>query len=252
MTQRYKLTIEYNGYGTVGWQRQQEGLSIQGALEEAVFCLTRQKLEVVGAGRTHAGVHATGQVAHVDLDKEWDLYKLLHGLNHHLRENINIEPCPISVVEVEPVSQEFHARFSAKRRFYQYVMLNRNARPALMAGKVWFVPEQLDLEAMQEAANHLIGTHDFSSFRDSLCQAKSPIKTLDSIEIIQAGQTVVTNLHALSFLHRQVRIIMGNLWQVGTGRIPVDQIKVILEAKDRTQSGPTAPSDGLYLTHVEY
>lgn len=250
--QRYKLTLEYNGNNTVGWQAQQRGVSVQGALVDAVFSLSGQRVEVIGAGRTDAGVHATGQVAHVDLEKTWDSYKLMHGLNHHLRENMPMAPCPISVLHVEPVADDFSARFSATRRYYQYVILNRAARPALMAGRCWFVPEALDIEQMQQAANYLLGTHDFTSFRDSQCQAKSPIRTLDHIEIARSGELVLVNLHAQSFLHHQVRIMTGTLWQVGTGRMAADEVKRILEAKDRTQAGVTAPSDGLYLTGVDY
>lgn len=249
---RYKITIEYVGTNTVGWQAQQEGVSIQGSLVAAIKSMTGDTSEVIGAGRTDAGVHATGQVAHFDLSKEWDLYSLLQGLNYHLRENMLAEPCPISVIDVEQVADDFSARFDATKRYYQYLIINRPARLALMAGRAWFVPEQLNVEAMQEGAKHLVGTHDFSSFRDAQCQAKSPVKTLEYIDIVQAGQTVITNLYALSFLHHQVRIIMGTLWAVGTGRMEPDDVKIILEAKDRKKAGITAPSGGLYLTGVDY
>ena len=236
----------------VGWQRQAEAVSVQGSIIDAIFAMTGEQVDVVGAGRTDAGVHAMGQVAHFDLSKEWDLYKLLHGINHHLRENHPNDPCPISIVDVEAVDQEFHARFGATQRYYQYLILNRPARPALMAGRAWFVPEPLDLDQMQIGANHLLGTHDFSSFRDSQCQSNSPTKTLDHIEIGRMGEMVIINLHALSFLHHQVRIITGTLWQVGTGRMEAGEIKKILEEKDRTKAGITAPSDGLYFIRVDY
>lgn len=249
---RYKITIEYIGTHMVGWQRQPDCMSVQGALEDAVFGMTGDRVEVFGAGRTDAGVHATAQVAHFDTTKEWDPYKLMQGLNHHLYEGMPLVPCPVSVLHAEAVDQEFHSRFSATRRHYQYLIVNRPARLTLMAGRAWFVPEPLDIGKMQAAANFLTGRHDFSSFRDSQCQAKSPLKSLDYIEISRAGQMIMANLHAPSFLHHQVRIIIGTLWQAGTGRMEPEEMKAILDAKDRKVAGPTAPSDGLYLTGVDY
>lgn len=249
---RYKLTVEYDGTPTVGWQRQNEGLSIQGALEDAVLAMGGERCNVVGAGRTDAGVHATAQVAHVDISKEWDLHKLLHGMNHHMWEQIAIEPCPISVINIEPVSDDFHARFSATRRYYTYLILNRQARPALDSRRVWHVPEALDVDKMQQGAEFLLGNHDFTSFRDSQCQSKSPIKTLDSIIFAHAGNMISMHVNAKSFLHHMVRNIIGTLWMVGTGRIEAEDVQKILLAKDRAQAGPTAPASGLYLTRVDY
>lgn len=249
---RYKLTIEYDGTHTAGWQKQEGRLTIQGALENAVFAMTGERAEVVGSGRTDAGVHALAQVAHLDLGKEWDLYKLLHGLNHHMREQVLVEPCPISVIIAETAPDEFHARFSAVRRHYNYLILNRQARPAIDANRVWHVPEALDVEKMQQAANLLIGHHDFTSFRDSQCQSKSAMKTLDFIQFRREGDIVAMHIHAKSFLHHMVRNIIGTLWMVGTERMPPEQVKIILEARNRAEAGPTAPAAGLYLTRVDF
>jgi tRNA pseudouridine38-40 synthase len=249
---RYKLTIEYDGTRTVGWQRQNESVSVQGALENALFALTGERCEVVGAGRTDAGVHAVAQVAHVDISKEWDLHKLAQGTNHHMREQVLIDPCPISVLFAEPVGDDFHARFSATKRYYTYLMLNRPSRPTLDVYRAWHVPEMLDVAPMQTAAKLLIGTHDFTSFRDSQCQSKSPIKTLDNIQLTRQGDVVALHVHAKSFLHHMVRNITGTLWMVGTGRISPEEVQRMLGAKNRAEAGPTAPAHGLYLMKVDY
>lgn len=245
---RYKLTIEYDGIGYVGWQRQDGVASIQSALEDAVEKFCCAAVEVYGSGRTDAGVHALGQVAHIDLPKLYDDYNVMQGINFHLFP----EHPRIAVVNAERVEDDFEARFSAARRHYRYRVLCRRARAALLLNRVWQVSESLDLGAMRQGAAHLIGHHDFTSFRDTQCQAKSPIKTLDHIELIQRGEEIMFKLHARSFLHHQVRIIVGTLWQVGTGRIHPDDVARILNAKDRTIAGPTAPACGLYLVKVEY
>ena len=245
---RFKLTIEYDGSGYAGWQKQPDVPTIQQALEEAVerFCGTR--CEVVGAGRTDAGVHATGQVAHVDLPKDYEPYKVMQGLNFHMMESAP----SIAVLEAVAVPDDFHARFSATKRYYRYRITNRRARVAIDLGRAWQVGEPLDIAAMHEGAAHLIGHHDFTSFRDSECQAKSPKKTLESLEITQSGEDVTITTHARSFLHHQVRNMVGTLVLVGKGRWHPDEVKKALDAKDRAAAGPTAPPDGLYLTRVEY
>lgn len=245
---RFKLTIEYDGSGFCGWQKQPDAMSIQQRLEEAVAAFCGEAREVIGAGRTDAGVHATGQVAHVDLPRDYDPYKVMQGINYHM-----IASAPaISVLAAEPVTDEFHARFSATRRHYRYRITNRRARLAVDLGRSWQVAEPLNLSAMRAGAAHLIGNHDFTSFRDSECQAKSPVKTLDHFSITSHGEDIVITTHARSFLHHQVRNMVGTLVLVGKGRWHPDEVKTALEACDRTAAGPTAPPDGLYLTQVEY
>lgn len=248
MTHRYKLTIEYDGSGFAGWQKQPDVPSVQQSLEEAVAKFCGELCEVVGAGRTDAGVHALGQVAHVDLPTEYDAYKVMQGLNFHMLESARA----IAVLDAEPVSDEFHARFSAIRRHYRYRIVNRRARAAIESGLVWQVGEPLNVEAMQEGAAHLLGHHDFTSFRDSECQAKSPMKTLDRLDVTQDDEHITITTDARSFLHHQVRNIVGTLVLVGKGRWEPVQVKEALDARDRAAAGPTAPPDGLYLTKVEY
>ena len=247
---RFKLTVEYDGTDYLGWQRQDEGRTIQTALEEAVAKLMglTASPEVVGSGRTDSGVHALGQVAHVDIDRDLDGYRIMQGINFHLSE-----PDPtIAVVTAEQVDAEFNARFHATKRHYLYRIINRKPRPAIDLNRVWHVPETLDVNKMHEAAQQLIGHYDFTSFRDSQCQAKNPEKTLDDISVEQVGQEVHIRVSARSFLHHQVRNFAGTLWQVGTGRIEIADVKTILEAKDRTKAGQTIAPDGLYLTKVHY
>lgn len=248
MTNRYKLTLEYDGSGYSGWQKQPDAPTIQRALEQAVLQFCGEHCDVIGAGRTDAGVHATGQTAHVDLPKDYDPYKVMQGLNYHM---LATAPC-ISVLNAEPVPDDFHARFSAIRRYYRYRIINRRARLAIDLGRAWQIGDVLNTEAMQEGAAHLIGHHDFTSFRDSECQAKSPIKTLDYLQITRAGEDIFITTHARSFLHHQVRNIVGTLVLVGKGHWQAGEVKTALEAKHRTAAGPTAPPDGLYLTKVEY
>jgi tRNA pseudouridine38-40 synthase len=243
---RYKLTIEYDGSGFVGWQRQANGRSIQGALETAVERFCGERLTVFGAGRTDAGVHALAQVAHVDLGRAADPEAIRSALNHHLR------PHAISILRAEPAPPGFDARRSAIRRVYRYRILNRRAPPALERGRVWHVAPPLDLAAMQEGGRHLTGHHDFSTFRDSLCQAKSPVKTLDALDLCRDGDEIHITARARSFLHHQVRNMVGTLKLVGLGRWQPDEVALALAARDRRAGGPTAPATGLTLIAVEY
>jgi tRNA pseudouridine38-40 synthase len=243
---RYKLTLEYDGGAFCGWQRQTNGPSVQEALQEALLAFCGEKVQVVGAGRTDAGVHATGQVAHLDLERPVDIEVLRNALNHHLR------PAPVAVLEASPANADFHARFSATTRHYRYQIINRRARLALELGRAWLVPHALDAEAMHEAARCLIGHHDFSSFRSALCQAKSPIKTLDHLAVFRQGDLVLVEARARSFLHHQMRNMAGTLKLVGEGKWPIAQMASALAARARAAAGPTAPACGLYLTRVDY
>jgi len=243
---RYALLIEYDGAPFVGWQRQANGPSVQQALEEAVQRLTGERVTVQGAGRTDAGVHAMGQVAHVDLAKEWPAHKLRAGLNFHLKSQ------PVVVRAAAAVAEDFHARFSAEKRHYLYRILNRPAPPALDAGRVWHVPVALDAAIMHEAAQALVGRHDFTTFRASQCQAESPVKTLDAISVTRAGEEVHIRCSARSFLHNQVRSIAGSLKLVGEGKWTAGDLRAALEACERAACGPVAPPEGLYLVRVDY
>ncbi len=244
---RYKLTLEYDGGPFSGWQRLAEGPSVQGAMESAVEQLTGARAEVIGSGRTDAGVHAMGQVAHVDIEKHfaWP-QRLADALNAHLR------PHPISVLSAEEAAPNFHARFDAVRRVYLYTILNRRAPAALSRGFVWRVARAIEAEAMHTAAQRLLGQHDFTTFRDSQCQAKSPVKTLDRCDVMREGETVQVWCEARSFLHRQVRSMVGTLVEVGLGKMTADDVSDALAAKDRARCGPVAPPEGLYLTRVDY
>jgi tRNA pseudouridine38-40 synthase len=243
---RYKLTIEYDGAGFVGWQRQANGLSVQEALETAFERFCGERLTVFGAGRTDAGVHALAQAAHVDLAREADPETIRSAINHHLR------PHRITLLAAEPAPPGFDARLSARSRRYLYRILNRRAPPALERGRVWHVAPALDAEAMQEGARHLVGHHDFSTFRDSLCQAKSPVKTLDALEVSRAGDEVRIAARARSFLHHQVRNMAGTLKLVGLRQWRPEDVATALAARDRRAGGPTAPAEGLTLIAVEY
>lgn len=243
---RYKLTLEYDGTNTVGWQRQENGPSIQQYLEEAITRFIAQPVVVFAAGRTDAGVHALGQVVHVDLPKEYPAVVVQRAINFYLK------PAPVVILASEQVGEDFHARFSARKRAYTYRILNQPAPPILKLNRVWHVKEPLDTHAMQEAANVLIGHHDFSSFRAVSCQAKSPVKTLDSIIIEKQGDEILIHVSAQSFLHHMVRNLVGTLKLVGSGKWQKEDVKAALEAKNRTAGGPTAPAYGLYLTSVTY
>jgi tRNA pseudouridine38-40 synthase len=243
---RYRLTIEYDGAGFVGWQRQANGLSVQEALETAITRFCGERVTVHGAGRTDAGVHALGQAAHIDLTKAVLPDVLRSAVNHHLR------PAAISILAAAPAPEGFDARLSASCRVYLYRILNRRAPPALERGRVWQVAPRLDVEAMREGARHLIGHHDFSTFRDSLCQARSPLKTLDALDLRRVGDEIHIEARARSFLHRQVRNMAGTLKLVGLGRWHPDDVGRALAARDRRAGGPTAPPEGLYLVKVRY
>lgn len=243
---RYRLIVEYDGAPFVGWQRQASGPSVQGALEEAIFKLCGETVTVTGAGRTDAGVHAFGQVAHFDLEKEFAPDKIRDALNHFLR------PAPASVVEAAVAAPDFHARFSAVARHYLYRILCRRAPPALDRGRVWHVVHELDAEAMHFAAQSLIGQHDFTTFRSSECQAKSPVKTLDKLAVSRAAGEIEIAASARSFLHNQVRSIVGTLKLVGEGKWHPREVGQALAAKDRSHCGLVAPPDGLYLMRVDY
>ncbi len=246
---RYKLTIEYNGTGLLGWQRQLDGPSAQQYLEEVLEMLNGgQHKEIPSAGRTDAGVHALAQVAHIDLDRSMEPFKIREAFNANLR----LKEAPVVVLEVEPVNDDFHARFSARGRGYIYRILNRRAASALRENRVWWVPLPLDLEKMRQGAGYLIGHHDFTSFRAAACQAKSPLKTLDRLDITAEGDEIVFTVEARSFLHHQVRNMVGTLKLVGSGQLQPEDVKTILDAKDRSAAGPTAPACGLYLNKVVY
>ncbi len=242
----YKLTIEYDGGPYSGWQWQDHAPSVQGAIEEAIEKLNGQAASLYGAGRTDAGVHALGQVAHVMLGKDLRADKVRDALNYHLGDH------PISILDAEKVPDEFNARFDATERQYLYRMIDRRARLALDRGRVWRVPYKIDAEAMHSAAQNLIGQHDFTTFRASECQAKSPVKTLDEITVLRAGPELHIHVRARSFLHKQVRSIVGTLNEVGRGNWAVQDVSDVLEARDRTACGPVAPPDGLYLVKVIY
>ena len=243
---RYKLTLEYDGGAFVGWQRQENGPSVQQALEEAVQKFCGETVQSIAAGRTDAGVHALGQVAHIDLAREASTETIVAALNFHLK------PQPVSVLQVEPVSEDFHARFSAKARLYRYRIVNRRAPLTIDRGHAWRVPPLLDAAAMHDAAQFLVGHHDFTSFRATLCQATSPMKTLDVLDVARAGEEIHINARARSFLHHQVRNMVGTLKLVGEGKWTKDDVATARDARNRAAAGPTAPPDGLYLTEVWY
>lgn len=243
---RYRLTIEYDGRGFVGWQRQNNGPSIQAALEAALAPLASAPPVVYGAGRTDAGVHALGQVAHVDLEPARPPEAVRDAANFHLK------PAAIAVLATAAVDDEFHARFSATERRYRYRILNRRPPPTLDRGRVWHVAPALDIEAMASAADILIGRHDFTTFRAAECQAKSPVKTLDRLEVVRRADEIEVVAVARSFLHHQVRSLVGSLKRVGEGAWSRDDLAAALAARDRTACGPVAPADGLYLVSVDY
>jgi tRNA pseudouridine38-40 synthase len=243
---RYKLTIEYDGTPFVGWQAQDNGISVQDVLTDAIAAFAGERATVAGAGRTDAGVHALGQVAHVDLAKDWDGDTVRDALNAHLR------PHPIAVLAAERVAGDFDARFSATRRHYLYRIVNRRADLALDQLRAWRVPRPLDAGMMHTAAQKLVGRHDFTTFRAAECQAKSPVKTLDRLDVAKNGDEVRIIAMARSFLHHQVRSMVGSLVHVGDGKWSIDDLAAALAARDRSACGQVAPPQGLYLVRVEY
>lgn len=245
---RFKLTIEYDGTNFAGWQRQTYILSVQQAVEEALEKLFHTRIEVFVAGRTDAGVHALGQVCHCDIvdTKGLTSRTLPKAINAHMGKH------PVAILTAEPVADDFHARFGAKNKLYRYVILNRQAKPVLVDNRVWHVKARLDETAMNEAAQGLLGRHDFTSFRDSECQAKSPVRTLDRLNVRRDGDYVIIETEAQSFLHHQVRNMTGTLVQVGLGKQPVSWPSEVLRACNRTLAGQTAPPQGLYLVQIDY
>jgi tRNA pseudouridine38-40 synthase len=243
---RYKLTIEYDGRPFVGWQVQANGVSVQHVLNQAVHKFCGEQADVQGAGRTDAGVHALGQCAHVDIAKPTTADTVRDAVNFHC------QPWPVAVLAAQAVGDDFHARFSAIGRRYRYRIVNRRAPLALDAGRAWQVQAPLDAPAMHRAAQLLVGHHDFNGFRSSTCQAKSPRKTLDRLDVLRHGDDIVIQADARSFLHNQVRIMVGTLKRLGEGKLGEDNIRAALASGKREEAGPTAPPDGLYLTEVVY
>jgi tRNA pseudouridine38-40 synthase len=243
---RYKLTIEYDGTPYVGWQAQDNGVSVQGVLTEAVAAFAGERVVIGAAGRTDAGVHALGQVAHVDLAKDWDTETVRDAINFHLR------PQPVAVLTAERAAPEFDARFCAIKRHYHYRIVNRRADLTLEQNRAWRMPRPLDAEAMHAAAQCLIGRHDFTTFRSTECQAKSPVKTLDRLNVARDGDEIRITAAARSFLQHQVRSMVGSLVHVGEGKWRADDLAAALAARDRAACGQVAPPHGLYLVQVDY
>ena len=248
---KFALLIEYNGNNLVGWQKQDNGISVQGSIENAAQGIFNEPFQIQGSGRTDAGVHAIGQVAHINLPLGHPLtlrhpFYLVSAFNSLLRDT------NIRVISVKPVSSEFNARFSAIKRYYKYRILCRAAPPGLDKGRVWHCRQDLNIKLMEQGIKYLIGKHDFTSFRTSKCQAKSPIRTLDEITFVQENAEIIMKIKATSFLHSQVRIIAGTIAKIGEGVWEPDRVKSILEGKNRTLAGPTAPPDGLYLEKIDY
>jgi tRNA pseudouridine38-40 synthase len=245
---RYRIDIEYDGQGYAGWQRQAELPSVQGAIESAILAFSGESVTIRGAGRTDAGVHATAQVAHFDLPREYTSDKVQGALNAHLK----LAGERVSILKAAIVSDDFDARFSAKARHYLFGSPTRRAPAALMRGNVWHVPRPLDVDAMHEAAQRLLGKHDFTTFRSVQCQAASPEKTLDRLDVIRNGDLIEVHASARSFLHNQVRSMVGSLKRVGEGAWTADDLEAALKAADRSRCGQVAPPDGLYLVGVDY
>ncbi|WP_417310381.1 tRNA pseudouridine(38-40) synthase TruA [Devosia sp.] len=243
---RYRLTVEYDGSPFRGWQRQAHNPSVQQVIEDAITAFSGETVTIQAAGRTDTGVHALGQVVHFDLTRDWDPFRVREALNFHTK------PHPVAIVEAELAAPDFEARFSAIGRRYEYRILNRRARPAIDAGHVWQVPMPLDAGLMHEAAQLILGQHDFSTFRAADCQAKSPIRTLDLFDVSREGDRIIARVHARSFLHSQVRSMVGSLKLVGEGRWTPADFRAALDAADRARCGPLAPPDGLYLIAADY
>ena len=243
---RYKLTIEYYGTGLVGWQLQDQGTSVQGIIEEALYKLCQHPCRAHAAGRTDAGVHASAMVIHIDLPKHYDVERVMHGLNYHMKHK------PVVILDAVKVGEEFHARFSAYKRYYRYHIISRPAPLALMKNKAWWVKYDLDVEAMHEAAQILVGKHDFTTFRSVHCQSNSPLKSLDQLDVSRDGQNIYIDTSARSYLHHQVRSMVGALSFVGSGKWTKDDLRQALLACDRQALPYNAPPDGLYFTGGDY
>ena len=241
---RYKINLEYDGTDLIGWQENQQGPSVQSLLQDAIFQFCGEKTTVFSAGRTDAGVHALNMVAHFDLEREQDPETVMRALNFYLTNK------PVSVLNCKIVDDNFHSRFSCVARHYKYIVINRSAPVVLEKNRAWWVPQKLDIKAMKREAKKLIGKHDFTSFRAAQCQSKSPIKTLDSVNITQNGEEIIFEFSAKSFLHHQVRNMVGTLIEIGMGK-PYD-IDEIFAAKDRSAAGINAPSCGLYFVSADY
>lgn len=255
---RYKLVIEYDGTNYIGWQKQKGGFSIQESIEKAIHLFSGESVELFAGGRTDAGVHALGQVAHFDLEKEYKPFRVISAINFYLKYKTSAQTNikkpttqDISIIDCEIVDENFHARFSAKKRYYKYKILNR-PQPSAVDNKAWQIGKKLNFEKMQKALPLLIGKKDWSSFRDSECQAKSPIKTIDKVSLQKNADEIIFEIEAKSFLHHMVRNIVGTLVEVGLNKISIENLKEIIEAKDRTKAGPTAPPQALFLVKIDY
>ena len=244
--QRYKLKIEYDGTPFVGWQFQKNGLSIQEVLQKAIFKFSKEKVIVTGAGRTDSGVHAFAQIAHFDLKKKIEKKKFLPGLNQHIGNK------PIAVLKINKTSKRFHSRFDAKKRTYQYVIINRQSPPALQKNKVWYIRKKLDIKIMKKGVKLLLGTHDFSTFRASSCGAKSPVKTIEQISVKKNKDKITLNFTSRSFLQQQVRSMVGCIKYLGEGKWNIDKFKNSFKSKNRLKCAPPAPACGLYLKYIKY
>ena len=242
---KFKITIEYDGTNFVGWQKQENGYSIQSEIERAIYQLSQEDVVLFGAGRTDAGVHALGQVAHFNLKKNIKLENIRDGLNQHLR------PRPIVILKAEKVNEDFHARFKAKKRTYKYIISNRRPPLALDKNRSWEVFKKLDINNMILEANFFLGKHNLEAFRSINCQSKSAVKSIDQIEILKKKESIIVTISAKSFLHSQIRIMVGTLVEIGKGKIK-KSIKDIIKNKSRSEAGITAPACGLYLIKVEY
>ncbi len=245
---RFRMTVEYDGTPYVGWQRQENGPSVQGALENAVLSLTGEIVSIRGAGRTDSGVHALGQVIHIDLERAWEPYKLRNALNAHLA----LAGERVAVLDVAAVDEAFDARFSAIRRHYLYRIITRPARLALEAERAWWVPKPLDHKTMHAAAQMLVGHHDFTTFRSAHCQATSPVRTLDRLDVTRTGELIEIRASAQSFLHNQIRSFAGTLKLAGEGKMTPEDVRAALDARDRSACGPVAPPEGLFFLKVDY
>ncbi|MBB4143440.1 tRNA pseudouridine(38-40) synthase TruA [Rhizobium rhizoryzae] len=245
---RYKMVVEYDGTPYVGWQRQENGHSVQAAVEAAILSLTSETVVIRGAGRTDSGVHALGQVIHADLSREWAPFKLRNALNAHLM----MASEKVSIIDINRVSDDFDARFSALRRHYLYRIISRRAPLAIEAKRAWWVSKDLDHEAMHAAAQMLVGHHDFTTFRSAHCQAASPIRTLDRLDVTRQGELIEIRASAQSFLHNQIRSFAGTLKLAGEGKMSPQDVRAALEARSRAACGPVAPPEGLYFMQVDY